>query len=67
MNEKPKSIWKRSFTGRVAWITWLAIAVFAVMLGTFITALANFSRPLNDLALEVGILAGAFLVVCLIL
>jgi hypothetical protein len=67
MEEKPKSIWKKTVTGRTAWVIWLAIAVFTVMVGAFITALTNFNRPLSDLALSVGILAGGFLVVCLLL
>lgn len=67
MDEKPKSIWKKSFAGRTALVIWLAVAMFTVMLGSFFIALANFSRPISDTLLEVGIFAGGFLAICLIL
>jgi hypothetical protein len=67
MDEKPKSIWKKTFTGRMALFIWLAVAVFTVMLGSFIISLLNYSRPVSDTLMGVGLLAGAFLAGCLIL
>jgi hypothetical protein len=67
MDEKPKSIWKKSFTGRTAWVIWLALAVFTTMLGSFIIALTNQSQPMSDTFMAWGIFAGGFLVVCLAL
>ena len=67
MDEKLKSIWKRSFTGRTALITWLAVAVFTVMLGCFIAALASYNGPLSDRLMTVMLFAGAFLIACLML
>ena len=67
MDEKPKNLWKRSFTGRTALITWLAVAVFTVMLGCFIAALASYNGPLSDRLMTVMLFAGAFLIACLML
>ncbi len=67
MDEKPKSIWKKSFTGRTALVVWLAITVFTIMLGSFIIALTNQSRPMSETFMAWGIFAGGFLVVCLAL
>ena len=67
MDERRKNIWKRSFTGRTVLITWLAVAVFTIMLGGFIIALVNDNGPMSGWLLAVGIFAGAFLVACLIL
>jgi hypothetical protein len=67
MDEKLKSIWKKSFIGRTALVVWLAVAVFAVMLGSFIVALTNQSRPMSETFMAWGIFAGGFLAVCLVL
>ena len=67
MDKIPKSIWEKSFTGRTALITWLAVAGFTIMLGCFIIALVNDNGPMSGWLLAVGIFAGAFLVACLIL
>jgi hypothetical protein len=67
MDERPKSIWKKSFAGRTALITWLAVAVFTIMLGCFIIALLDYSRPMSDTLMVVVLFAGAFLAACLIL
>jgi len=62
MNDKPKSIWKKSFTGRMALVIWLAVALFTVMLGSFVIALLNYNWPIT-----IRILAGVILAACLIL
>jgi hypothetical protein len=67
MDEKPKSIWKKSITGRRAWLIWLAVAVFTVMLGSFISALLDFERPMSEMPLTVGIFTGVFLAIILFL
>jgi hypothetical protein len=67
MDEKPKSIWKKAFTGRTAMVIWLAVAVFTVMLGGFIVTLNNYNRPMSDGLMAVEILAGVFLAACLLL
>jgi hypothetical protein len=67
MEKKPKSFWKKSFAGRTALITWLVVTVFAVALGCYIRALANYNGPMSDWLLNVGIFAGGFLAVCLVL
>ena len=65
MDQQPKSIWKKSFTGRIAWVTWLAVAVFTIMLGSFILALCNYHRSMSDWLIAIGILAGVLLAVIL--
>jgi hypothetical protein len=70
MDEKPKSIWKKHFTGRTALVIWLAVVVFAVMLCCFIGALVNYNNYnwlASDTLQAAGFFAGGFLVVCLIL
>src|SRR5882724_13065926 len=67
MDEKPKSIWKKHFTGRTALVVWLAIAAFTIMLGCFGQALTDYSKPMSDLFMGVGIIVGCCLVVCLFL
>jgi hypothetical protein len=66
MDEKQKSIWKKSFAGRMALVIWLAVVVFTIMLGSFIAALADYNRPMSDWPLAMGIFAGGFLAVCLV-
>jgi hypothetical protein len=41
MNEKPKSFWKKSWTGRSAFRLWIIIVGVAVGLGLFLLMLAN--------------------------
>jgi hypothetical protein len=65
MSEEPKSIWKKSFRGRMALVIWLAVAVFIFMLGSFIVALLNYNQPMSDSLWTMAILGGIFLVVCL--
>jgi hypothetical protein len=65
MDEKPKSIWKKSLAGRTALVIWLAVAVFTVMLGCFIIAIPNFNRPSSDGVLAVGLVTGGLLAVVL--
>src|SRR5260221_3799163 len=67
MDEKPKSIWKKHFIGRTAWVIWLAVAVFTIMLCSFIIAFANDSEPTSASFLGAGILTGVLLVASLIL
>jgi hypothetical protein len=67
MSEEPKSIWKKSFTGRTALVVWLAVAVFTVMLGSFIVALLDYNRPMSGWMLGLEILTGGVLAACLIL
>lgn len=43
MDEKPKSIWKKSFTGRSAFRLWIIIVGVAVGLGLLLLTLANFN------------------------
>jgi tetratricopeptide (TPR) repeat protein len=64
MDEKPKSIWKRHFTGRTALVIWLVVAVLPIMLlGSLIS---NYSYPASDWLHDGGIFAGGFLTACLI-
>jgi hypothetical protein len=65
MSEESKSIWKKSFRGRMALIIWLAVAVFIFMLGSFIVVLLNYNQPMSDSLWTMAILGGIFLVVCL--
>ena len=48
MNEEPKSIWKRNFTGRTAVLVWALLAGLAIALTVFIIALFNLDRPLGE-------------------
>jgi len=66
MNEEHKSIWKKSFRGRTALVLWLAVTLFAIMLGNFIVALINCDRPLSDWCRSAGILTGVILTACLL-
>ena len=66
MDHKPKFFWEKSFTGRTAWLIWLAVTMFTIMLGGFIAALCNYNRPFSDWLIDSGILAGALLVAILI-
>jgi hypothetical protein len=67
MDEKPKSIWKKHFTGRLALLVWLAVAAFTVMLGSFLIALLDWNWSMSEAPLFVGIVAGSFLVISLVL
>jgi hypothetical protein len=67
MNEKPKKIWRKSFTGRTALVIWLAVGIFAIMLGSFIIALLNYSRTMSDQLMTLMLFAGEFLVASLVL
>lgn len=59
--EKPKSIWTKSFRGRTAFVIWLAVLIFTLMLGCFIAALANYNGPMSDWLMDVGVIAGGCL------
>jgi hypothetical protein len=66
MNEKPKSIWKKSFTGRNAVLIWVLLTVVVLLLGILIPALVS-ERPIADcfgMAAEIGLLGVA---VCFII
>jgi len=67
MDEKPKSIWKKYITGRMALVIWLALTAFTIMLGSFISGLTNYDRPMSDLLLSVGIFTSVFLAIILFL
>ena len=67
MNEEPKSIWKKSFTGRPAVVVWGAVLVFTILLGGFIIALTSYSGPMSSLLLVVGSIVAAALFTCLVL
>ena len=67
MNEEPKNIWKKSFTGRMALVIWLAVATVAVIVGSYIAALANFSYPMRNWVENAGIIAAVCFGACLVL
>jgi hypothetical protein len=67
MDEKPKSIWKKSFTGRTALVIWLAVGMFIIMLGCIFSALGNANQPVSSTLLDMAISAGIFLAACLFL
>ncbi len=67
MNEQPKDFWKKTFSGRLALVVWLAVTIFAIILGSFIITLLNDSQSMSDLPMAMGLIAGAFLLVCLFL
>jgi len=71
MNEEPKSIWQKSFTGRTALVIWPAVAVVGLLLGIIlvncITALLDLNHTLPDWLLGLGITAVGVLVACLVL
>jgi hypothetical protein len=58
MDEQPKSIWKKHFTGRAALIIWLAVAAIALILGTFIASLADYCYPMSNWAAAIAIFGG---------
>ncbi len=58
MDEQPQSIWKKNITGRMALIIWLAVAMVALILGTFIASLADYIYPMSNWAAAVAIFAG---------
>ena len=66
MNEEPKSIWKKSFTGRLALVVWLAVAFLTTMLGCFIIALTNHDSSVFGSFMSWGMFAGVLLVACLL-
>lgn len=66
MDEQPKSIWKKHFTGRLALVAWLAIAVFTTMLGLLFFALGDDSKPVSSWLLGASISAGLILAACLV-
>ena len=47
MDEKPKSIWKKSWTGRSALLIWALLIATAILLGILIPALVS-ERPVGD-------------------
>ncbi|MDD5138703.1 MAG: hypothetical protein PHY43_00405 [Verrucomicrobiales bacterium] len=67
MDEKPKSIWKKLFTGRMALVIWLGVATFALILGSYMAALAHFSYPMCNWVESAGIVAAICFGACLIL
>ena len=63
MNEKPKSIWKKSWTGLGAVFILVVSAAVAVFLVAFIYALTNWERPVAD-TLTTAALIGFVLAAC---
>ena len=64
MNEAPKSIWQKKFTGRAAIFIWSVLAGLAIALAILIASLANWGNPVADSLGEAalwGIVGGALI------
>ena len=67
MDEKPKSIWKKHFTGRTALVVWLAVFLFTLVLGGFIIALTNDNDLISGTLMGEAFFTGIFLTIILTL
>ena len=56
MDEKPKSIWKKSWTGRRALPIWGALAGITILLAIFIAALGKLDTPIGSTFQTAGII-----------
>jgi len=56
MDEKPKSIWKKSWTGRHALPIWGALAGVTILLAIFIAALGKLDTPMGSTFQTAGII-----------
>jgi hypothetical protein len=66
MDEKPKSIWKKSWTGRRALPIWGALTGVTIMLAVFIAALGKLDTPIGSTFKTAGIIGIGIVVVGLI-
>ncbi|HEY1717009.1 MAG TPA: hypothetical protein VGH42_01795 [Verrucomicrobiae bacterium] len=66
MDEKPKSIWKKSWTGRRALPIWGALAGVTILLVVLIAALGKLDTPIGSTFQTVGIISIGIVTVSLI-
>ena len=64
MDEKPKSIWKKSFAGRSALKIWAMVVGLAIALGFFLIALANTETPVGESFGQAALIIGGCVAVC---